>query len=199
MLASNLWLLFVAQTVTAASLSGPLQRTRTIRVVPRDLTQIPTACLPECSPFSPFLQGATCAVTECCSVVFETGYFDCFQCVGTSVNASDYSLAQTYVDVVNTACASEGFTLPVLSLPGQNPNRTLATALPPGASAIPVFGPGLPLSTAVTPSSPQSTASAPASQSSGPATSTNSAIVIQHQGRTRMGMMAMFVATILLF
>ncbi|KAJ7265907.1 hypothetical protein B0H12DRAFT_1100073, partial [Mycena haematopus] len=110
-----------------------------LRLGARDLPVIPATCQADCAPFAPFLNGATCPATDCCSPAFDFGYADCFACVGNATHATDFSIAQEYVDVLITSCLAEGFTLPVLTLPGQNPNRTLFSALPPGASAIPVF------------------------------------------------------------
>ncbi|KAF7313431.1 hypothetical protein HMN09_00499000 [Mycena chlorophos] len=134
------------------------------RVFPRGLTDIPSTCSTDCAPFEPFLDGQTCPVTQCCSGAFETAYGDCFKCVGVAINATDYTLAQEYVDVVNTACAAEGYTLPVVTLPGQNPNRTLASALPADASAIAVFGGSSSAASSVGPTSSHA--------SSGPGTTT---------------------------
>ncbi|KAJ6516393.1 hypothetical protein C8R45DRAFT_243268 [Mycena sanguinolenta] len=109
------------------------------RVGARDLPIIPTTCQDGCSPFQPFLTGATCPAAQCCTTAFDIGYADCFTCVGNATGATDFTIAQEYVDVLITSCLTEGFTIPVLTLPGQNPNRTLVSALPPGASTIPVF------------------------------------------------------------
>ncbi|KAK7053905.1 hypothetical protein R3P38DRAFT_2853112 [Favolaschia claudopus] len=132
------FLLLQTQTTQAAGIIPPL-----VREIPgvqrRDLTVIPAACQTGCAPFQPFLTGQNCSTTSCCSPAFEQGYFDCFMCVGTGSNATDFSIAQEYVDVLITACRSVGADLPVLTLPGQNPNRTLVSELPPGASTIPVF------------------------------------------------------------
>ncbi|KAJ7367805.1 hypothetical protein DFH08DRAFT_6094 [Mycena albidolilacea] len=144
----SLWMIPVAfgalsllhtQLVHAAGIPASARHIPGLRVVARDLPVIPTACQVGCAPFAPFFGGESCPVTQCCSTLFEAGYFECFKCVGTSTNATDFSVAQEYVDVLMTSCIAEGFTLPVLTLPGQNPNRTLVSALPPGASAIPVF------------------------------------------------------------
>lgn len=107
----------------------------------RSLPTIPSACQAGCAPFAPFLAGAACPVTQCCSSLFETGYANCFRCIGESIHATDFSIAQEYVDVLTTSCVAEGFPLAVLTLPGQDANRTLTTALPADASAIPVFPP----------------------------------------------------------
>ncbi|KAJ7122926.1 hypothetical protein C8R44DRAFT_784934 [Mycena epipterygia] len=112
----------------------------------RSLPVIPAACQTGCAPFTPFLSGAACPVTQCCTTIFEAGYFECFKCVGAATNATDYSTAQEYVDVLTTSCTTEGFTLPELTFPGQNADRTLATVLPAGASTVPIFGPGSPAS-----------------------------------------------------
>ncbi|KAJ6543910.1 hypothetical protein B0H19DRAFT_1267223 [Mycena capillaripes] len=108
----------------------------------RSLTNIPEACQGGCAPFAQFLAGASCPVTQCCSDIFEIGYFSCFLCVGNATKAADFTLAQEYVDIVITSCGTEGFSLPILTFPGQNPDRTLASALPAGASSLPVFAPG---------------------------------------------------------
>ncbi|KAJ7477228.1 hypothetical protein B0H11DRAFT_2234696 [Mycena galericulata] len=142
---------------TATGFPSSVRRVQGLRS--RSLSDIPAACQADCSPFGPFLAGASCPVTECCSTVFEGGYFGCFLCVGNSTHATDYSIAQEYVDVLTTSCFAEGFTLPELTLPGQNPNRTLATALPPGASTIPIFAtisPASASSSAVRQSTPSS-------------------------------------------
>ncbi|KAJ6463212.1 hypothetical protein C8R47DRAFT_1225164 [Mycena vitilis] len=124
----------------------------------RSLPDIPASCQAGCAPFAPFLQGESCPVTQCCSDAFESGYFECYKCVGTAMNVTDFTVAQEYVDVVITSCKTEGFALPVLTLPGQDPNRALASALPAGASSVPVFA-----SSVVRPSvtTPPRTSSAP--------------------------------------
>nr|GAT46154.1 predicted protein [Mycena chlorophos] len=161
------------------------------RVFLRGLTDIPSTCSTDCAPFEPFLDGQTCPVTQCCSGAFETAYADCFKCVGVAINATDYTLAQEYVDVVNTACAAEGYTLPVVTLPGQNPNRTLASALPADASAIAVFG-GSSSSASSVPSSTHS-GSAPATSSPAPS---NGAAAVTHSSAT--GLLSFLLGALLL-
>ncbi|KAJ7666520.1 hypothetical protein B0H17DRAFT_1210565 [Mycena rosella] len=133
--------LYLVQTVAG----GPSSVRRIQGLNSRSLPAIPAACQAGCEPFTPFLAGATCPVTECCTAIFEQGYFKCFSCVGSALKATDFSVAQEYVDVLTTSCLSEGFTLPELTFPGQNPGRTLATALPAGASNIPIFASGSPV------------------------------------------------------
>ncbi|KAJ7762745.1 hypothetical protein DFH07DRAFT_813325 [Mycena maculata] len=125
---------------------------------------VPAACQGICSPFAPFLAGAACPVTECCTTIFEAGYFECFECVGNSTHATDYSIAQEYVDVITTSCLTEGFTLPELTFPGQKSDRALATALPAGFSIIPVFAPSAPSGSAS--GAPTVSGSAPGAASS---------------------------------
>ncbi|KAF7330853.1 hypothetical protein MVEN_02424700 [Mycena venus] len=164
--------LLQAQTVHAAGIIPASARSISgLRVGARDLPVIPAACQANCTPFAPFLTGVGCPVTECCSKIFEAGYFDCFKCVGTATNATDFTIAQEYVDVLTTSCISEGFPLPVLTLPGQNPDRTLVSALPPGASGLPVF-PAEPGANSVSGASPIS-GSTPGSSASGASQSVN--------------------------
>ncbi|KAF8211635.1 hypothetical protein K438DRAFT_1752331 [Mycena galopus ATCC 62051] len=131
--------LLQTQNVHAAGVIPALARRIPGLRVGRDLPVIPTTCEADCEPFAPFLTGATCPVTECCSTGFQTGYADCFICVGNATDATDFTIAQEYVDVLTTSCIAEGVALSAITLPGQNPNRALFSSLPPGASTIPVF------------------------------------------------------------
>ncbi|KAJ7047861.1 hypothetical protein C8F04DRAFT_1060307 [Mycena alexandri] len=89
----------------------------------------PPQCDSSCDPINTIAQ-QSCPITECCTPLFQSGYFDCLKCVGIADNATtaDFALAQTDLDDFTIACSKEGFALPELTLPGQNPNRTLATA-----------------------------------------------------------------------
>ncbi|KAJ7179594.1 hypothetical protein C8R46DRAFT_1212138 [Mycena filopes] len=138
MLAAAALVLALAQTVVVAGAGLPPAR-HIPGLRPRNLPVIPKTCQGGCAPFAPFFDGAVCPVTQCCSTAFQDGYFDCFLCVGNATDAPDFTIAQAYVDVLTTSCITEGVTLPLLSLPGQDPNRTPTSALPAGASAIPVF------------------------------------------------------------
>ncbi|KAK7061295.1 hypothetical protein R3P38DRAFT_2828688 [Favolaschia claudopus] len=185
-------LLLQTQTTQAAGIIPPLAR-EIPGVQRRDLTVIPAACQTGCAPFQPFLTGQNCSTASCCSPAFEQGYFDCFMCVGTNSNATDFSIAQEFVDVLITACRSVGSDLPVLTLPGQNPNRTLVSELPPGASTIPVF-PNQPdavrssSTTTTEASTPTTTRSAPSATSPAPSPSgsapPNAAVKIHATGMT---------------
>ncbi|KAJ7283286.1 hypothetical protein C8J57DRAFT_1292042 [Mycena rebaudengoi] len=154
------------------------------------IPNVPAMCRNDCSPFAGFLAGASCPVTQCCIPLFEAGFFNCFLCIGQAQNVTDFSIAQTFVDVLTTSCTAEGLTLPELTFPGQDPQRTLATMLPPGASTAPIFpsvgqtvpprsssaqititsqsgasGASAPTSSHGTSSAPRSTVTAPLSQS----------------------------------
>ncbi|KAJ7727899.1 hypothetical protein B0H16DRAFT_246522 [Mycena metata] len=105
--------------------------------VPRQINiPNPPQCDSSCDPINTIAQ-QSCPITECCTPLFQSGYFECLKCVGIADNATtaDFALAQTDLDDFTIACSKEGFALPELTLPGQNPNRTLATAS--GVSGVP--------------------------------------------------------------
>jgi hypothetical protein len=80
----------------------------------RQNTGIPSQCTSTCDPINNEVNavGCTpglayvdvliivqgCPVTACCTQSFETGYYNCFMCVGNADNATDYSQAQTDLD-----------------------------------------------------------------------------------------------------
>ncbi|KAJ7499422.1 hypothetical protein FB451DRAFT_1385125 [Mycena latifolia] len=178
--------MFLAQTV--AGVPGSARRVQALR--PRNNINIPASCQAGCEVFTPFLAGASCPVTECCSMIFQTGYFECFKCVGVAINATDFSIAQEYVDVLTTSCIAEGIALPELTLPGQNSARTLATALPAGASSIPIFASGVPAApsgSVVRHSTVVSTPPAPSrSAPTGTKTAAHSATTVSHSGASQI-------------
>lgn len=55
-------------------------------------------------------------------------------CVGTALNATDYTQAQADLDQLIVSCYDYGYTLQELTLPGQNPSRTLSTSLLVGSA-----------------------------------------------------------------
>ncbi|KAJ8592667.1 hypothetical protein M405DRAFT_812386 [Rhizopogon salebrosus TDB-379] len=93
----------------------------------RQNTGIPSQCTSTCDPINNEVN-AGCPVTACCTQSFETGYYNCFMCVGNADNATDYSGAQTDLDNLYVACADLGYPLQELTFPGQNPSRTLSTS-----------------------------------------------------------------------
>ena len=114
-----------------------------------------------------------CTLSQCCLASFENGFYSCDICVGT--NDTDYSTAQATLDskylpfyveeklrrslyafiALYDDCAGLGIQLPVLTFPGQNPNRTLSSVVQfPSSQAT---------ASVSTPSTVQSTISAPTS------------------------------------
>ncbi|KAJ7265902.1 hypothetical protein B0H12DRAFT_175720 [Mycena haematopus] len=85
-------------------------------------------CDSTCVPVETVIQNS-CPPSECCTQIFQEEYFDCLKCEGEASNATmaDWAVAQGDVDGLTIACSHEGFPLPELTLPTQNPNRTLAT------------------------------------------------------------------------
>ncbi|KAJ7499419.1 hypothetical protein FB451DRAFT_1549047 [Mycena latifolia] len=94
-----------------------------------DIPNVPPQCTSTCDPVTTILETKSCPPATCCMGLFQSDYFNCLECVGVAENAtaSDFAQAQALVDGLTVACSIEGFPLPELTLPGQNPNRTLAT------------------------------------------------------------------------
>ncbi|KAF7354884.1 hypothetical protein MSAN_01402900 [Mycena sanguinolenta] len=94
----------------------------------QDLPNAPQ-CDSTCDPVEDIISTGSCPPSECCTELFQADYFDCLKCVGEATNATmaDWTVAQNDVDALTVACSKEGFPLPELTLPTQNPNRTLAT------------------------------------------------------------------------
>ncbi|KAF8803933.1 hypothetical protein BYT27DRAFT_7109025 [Phlegmacium glaucopus] len=88
----------------------------------------PPECESTCNPVNSILTSAnTCTPSQCCSASFENSYFNCFVCVATTVNLTDYSVPQSLIDTLYDLCASLGIQLPVLTFPGQNASRPLSS------------------------------------------------------------------------
>ncbi|KAK7048335.1 hypothetical protein R3P38DRAFT_2868739 [Favolaschia claudopus] len=94
-----------------------------------DLPNAPQ-CETTCDPVEDILATMSCPPSQCCTPLFQSSYFNCLKCVGTATNATkaDWAVAQADVDGLTIACSVQGFTLPELTLPTQDPNRTLSTA-----------------------------------------------------------------------
>ncbi|KAF8586818.1 hypothetical protein K439DRAFT_1614790 [Ramaria rubella] len=98
-------------------------------------TDIPSQCQGECAPPMATLKSCNPPVASClCLESFTTGLFECFSCIGQSVNATDYSVPQMDVDGVTSACDNAGHPLPGLTFPGQDANRPLATSSAGGSA-----------------------------------------------------------------
>ncbi|KAG1753231.1 hypothetical protein EDB19DRAFT_817590 [Suillus lakei] len=94
---------------------------------------VPSQCTSTCDPVNNEVN-AGCPITVCCAQSFETSYYDCLICVGTALNATDYTQAQVDLDQLYVSCYDYGYTLQELTLPGQNPSRTLSTSLLVGSA-----------------------------------------------------------------
>ncbi|KAJ7067886.1 hypothetical protein C8F01DRAFT_1246445 [Mycena amicta] len=102
--------------------------------------EVPPECAATCNPINGILETGTCDPAQCCTPLFESGYFNCLLCVGKADNAttSDFAQAQSLVDNLIVACSKLGFVIPDLTLPGQNSSRIIPTASAGSAgSALP--------------------------------------------------------------
>ncbi|ESK87827.1 hypothetical protein Moror_15320 [Moniliophthora roreri MCA 2997] len=87
----------------------------------------------------------------------------CYRCLAQSINSSDFRQPQQNIDGLVTECVMLGFTMEKITLPGQDPNRPLATA--PAQSSPSQTSSGTRTSTRPTSTAPTSTA--PPSSSTG--------------------------------
>lgn len=124
---------------------------------------VPSQCTSICDPVNNEVN-AGCPITVCCAQSFETSYYNCLMCVGTALNATDYTHAQADLDQLYVSCYDYGYTLKEFTLPGQNPSRTLSTSLLVGSAFT---------STSASSVLPSSTS--PASSGTSPASSGTSA------------------------
>ncbi|KAG2064151.1 hypothetical protein BDR04DRAFT_1110539 [Suillus decipiens] len=145
----------------------------------RQSSSTPSQCTSTCDPVNNEVN-AGCPITACCTQSFETGYYDCLLCVGTALNATDYTQAQADLDELYVSCYDNGYTLQELTLPGQNPSRTLSTSSPAGTSTTTGTSPVSVLSSTsvskitVLPSSVSSASSGTSTSANGTATSSTS-------------------------
>ncbi|KAF9004713.1 hypothetical protein BDQ17DRAFT_1424556 [Cyathus striatus] len=87
---------------------------------------VPAECQSVCDPVNSDIANG-CTFAACCTSQFETGYFNCFQCVGQSINFTDFTAPQQLIDGLLEECGQHGFAIPKLTFPGQNPDRSLTT------------------------------------------------------------------------
>ncbi|KAJ7762747.1 hypothetical protein DFH07DRAFT_402933 [Mycena maculata] len=123
-------------TLSAVHTAASVPRSsRRISLNSRQVPDVPPQCDTTCDPVDDILASGNCSPSQCCTPLFQSGYFGCLECVGMADNATvaEFAQAQGLVDNLTIACSEEGFALPELTLPGQNPNRTLAT-VPVGSS-----------------------------------------------------------------
>ncbi|KAG1767721.1 hypothetical protein EV702DRAFT_1146237 [Suillus placidus] len=87
---------------------------------------VPSQCTSICDPVSNEVN----AVSQSLPCLSTTTVM----CVGTALNATDYTHAQVDLDQLYVSCFDYGYTLKELTLPGQNPSRTLSTSLLVGSA-----------------------------------------------------------------
>ncbi|KAG1858340.1 hypothetical protein C8R48DRAFT_834897 [Suillus tomentosus] len=130
--AACLVVLSVATTFVSSHPSTESYLTRSFRVLSspsykRQSSTVPPQCTSICDPVNDEVNDG-CPMTTCCTQSFETSYYDCLLCVGTALNATDYTQAQSDLDGLYVSCSDYGYSLQELTLPGQNPSRTLLTS-----------------------------------------------------------------------
>lgn len=170
-------------------------------------TGTPPQCASTCDPVATIAPTCPSEPSQCCTQLFQSGYFNCLMCVGLAdnVTAAGFAVAQQSVDNFTVECSELGFSLPKLTLPGQNVNRTLSTVSagshPSTNSAISqITVSALPTSLASSPTVTQKTVTTLSSQSaalpsslstsSGPAAPTTSANAA-HGARFNLGLLIM--------
>jgi len=177
------------------------------------LPEVPPQCVSTCDPVNTILETNSCPPAECCTKSFQSEYFGCLKCVGLAANVTnaEWAQPQALVDGLTVACSIEGFTLPELTFPGQNPNRTLSTVSGSHTSkasaisqiTISALPSSLAPSTTIsqktvtevpTPTSPSSTG--PSTQSPSPPTNTNAAIPPSRGLDIAVGLVAVIVSAL---
>jgi hypothetical protein len=102
--------------------------------------QVPAQCESTCDPVNAIIgEDDQCTVGQCCNANFAQGYFDCFKCVGGELQIKSWNLPQKFLDGLVVQCSRKNIQLPLLSFPGQNPNRVLSTnaPAPPATKSVP--------------------------------------------------------------
>ncbi|KAF5357633.1 hypothetical protein D9758_007521 [Tetrapyrgos nigripes] len=98
---------------------------------------IPPACVSTCGTApQTFTQSCTpnFSASGCCVESFEMDLFNCYVCIGSVQNITNYAVPQQTLDQMIVACAAVGSPIQKLTLPGQDPNRALATSAGAGGS-----------------------------------------------------------------
>ncbi|KII96017.1 hypothetical protein PLICRDRAFT_236625 [Plicaturopsis crispa FD-325 SS-3] len=98
------------------------------------IPNVPPACTSLCNPVNTQVNQG-CTPTACCTSSFNAAYGTCLACVGTELNITDFSGAQQDLDQLYGECLEVGRVVPELTLPGQNPHRSLPVVS--GASTLP--------------------------------------------------------------
>ncbi|KAG8218269.1 hypothetical protein J3R82DRAFT_3880 [Butyriboletus roseoflavus] len=139
-----------APAISAASIGQALERRQVSVTSP---SSVPAQCTSTCNPvnnevslvsvashFSPVLTprvGVTipwlhsisgCPATACCTISFETEYYNCLECVGMALDTTNYATAQNSLNLLYTTCVDMGFVLPQLALPGEPASGSNSTS-----------------------------------------------------------------------
>lgn len=93
----------------------------------RQSSSVPSQCTSTCDPIQNE-ENAGYPMTACCTQSFETSYYNCLLCVGTAVNATDYTRAQANLDQLYISCYDHGYSLKGRTLPDQDLSRTYSTS-----------------------------------------------------------------------
>ncbi|KIL67403.1 hypothetical protein M378DRAFT_73868 [Amanita muscaria Koide BX008] len=99
---------------------------------------VPVECQQTCAPIVPLTLGnQSCTPSLCCNSQWEQAYFSCIICAAQIQQITDLSDAQHTLDVIYADCTLVGSPIPLVTFPGQSPNRTLpsASVLPSQATA----------------------------------------------------------------
>ncbi|KAF8629620.1 hypothetical protein AX15_003357 [Amanita polypyramis BW_CC] len=100
---------------------------------------VPAVCQQTCAPIVPYaIDGQSCTATLCCTSQWEQSYYSCIVCAAGAQNITNLSMAQYTLDSIRADCGTSGISLPLLTFPGQSPNRTLPSAsiLPSGSATL---------------------------------------------------------------
>ncbi|KAF8164900.1 hypothetical protein B0H34DRAFT_670879 [Crassisporium funariophilum] len=112
------------RTIGKLDVSGLLR----LRQTPNhnNIPDLPAECRLLCNPVNAILNAGSCSPDVCCLAGFEKSYFDCFGCIAEVTNVTDLTYPQQLVDTLVSTCASMGMSIPILTYPGQNPDRPVA-------------------------------------------------------------------------
>ncbi|TFK64892.1 hypothetical protein BDN72DRAFT_221500 [Pluteus cervinus] len=92
---------------------------------------VPPTCQSACAPVlgdgsnNPGVNN--CPASQCCTAAFAATFESCILCVGTNAGVTNYTEPQQDLDSFVVQCDQNGFSVPELTLPGQNPDRPLPT------------------------------------------------------------------------
>ncbi|KAF8907215.1 hypothetical protein CPB85DRAFT_1436624 [Mucidula mucida] len=92
----------------------------------RRQNDVPPECQASCAIADPLTDG-TCTADVCCTSDFANSYVECIECVGSNINATDYTNFQGIIDSLKVQCDAEGLPIPKLTFPGQDPDRPLSS------------------------------------------------------------------------